>query len=91
MGVVERRYIEIFIIIISFSYSTCINLALFFQQHPYILLSSFFNLFFVLVYVILCNIANVAQRIFEIVQKLRSHEHDDIIIWTRTYVDCACM
>ena len=37
----------------------------------------------------LCNIANVAQRIFEIVQKLRLCEHGDIIISTRTYVDCA--
>ena len=27
----------------------------------------------------LCNIANVAQRTFEIVQKLRSCEHGDII------------
>ena len=31
----------------------------------------------------LCNIANVAQRTFEIVQKLRSHEHGDII----NYID----
>ena len=92
MGVVERRYIEILIIIISFSYSTCFNLALFCQQHLYILLSSFFNLCFSFLFMLfLCNIANVAQRIFEIVQKSRSHEHDDIIISTRTYVDCARM
>ena len=37
----------------------------------------------------LCNIANVAQRTFEIVQKSRSREHGDIIILTRMYIDCA--
>ena len=31
----------------------------------------------------LCNIANVAQRTFEIFQKLRSREHGDII----NYID----
>ena len=31
----------------------------------------------------LCNIANVAQRTLEIVQKSRSHEHGDII----NYID----
>ena len=31
----------------------------------------------------LCNIANVAQRTFEIVQKSRSREHGDIIIYYR--------
>ena len=31
----------------------------------------------------LCNIANVAQRTFEIVQKSRSREHGDII----NYID----
>ena len=31
----------------------------------------------------LCNIANVAQRTFEIVQKSRSHKHGDII----NYID----
>ena len=31
----------------------------------------------------LCNIANVAQRTFENVQKLRSHKHGDII----NYID----
>ena len=33
MGVVERRYIDILIIIITFSYSACISF--FWQQHPY--------------------------------------------------------
>ena len=37
----------------------------------------------------LCNIANVAQRTFEMVQKLGSRGHGDIIILTRTYVDYA--
>ena len=37
----------------------------------------------------LCNIANVAQRTFEIVQKSKSREHGDIIILTRMYVDSA--
>ena len=31
----------------------------------------------------LCNIANIAQRTFEIIQKLRSREHGDII----NYID----
>ena len=31
----------------------------------------------------LCNIANVAQRTFEIVQKSRSRKHGDIMISTR--------
>ena len=39
----------------------------------------------------LCNVANVAQRTFEMVQKSRSREHGDIIILTRTYVDCERM
>ena len=41
----------------------------------------------------LCNIANISQGTFEIVQKSRSHERGDIIISTitRTYADCACM
>ena len=32
--------------------------------------------------------ANVAQKTFEIVQNLRLCEHGDIIISTRTYVNC---
>ena len=34
----------------------------------------------------LCNIANVAQRIFEIVQKSRSREHGDIINYIDTNI-----
>ena len=81
MGVV-RRYID-FIIMFTFPYSTCISSFL--QQHSYL-----FIFLIVLVYVILCNIANIAQRTFEIVQKSSSREHGDIIISTRTHVDCAC-
>ena len=50
---------------ITYPYSTCNSSFL--QQHPY-----FFVQF---VYVFLCNIANVAQRTFKIVQKSRSHQH----------------
>ena len=39
---------------------------------------------FIFVYNILCNIANVAQRTFDIVQKWRSRGHGTIIILTRT-------
>ena len=39
--------------------------------------------------VFLCNIANVAQRTFEIIQKPRSRKHGDIIISTRMHVDGA--
>ena len=41
------------------------------QQHPYFFVH-FLNVFSFLFVLFLCNIANVAQRIFEIVQKLRS-------------------
>ena len=34
----------------------------------------------------LCNIANVAQRTFEIVQKSRSHKHGNIINYIDTNV-----
>ena len=34
----------------------------------------------------LCNIANVAQRIFEIVQKSRSREHGNIINYIDTNI-----
>ena len=65
MGVVLRRYIDILIIIITFPYSTL--LALFWQQHPYFFVH-FFNVFSFLFMLFLCNIANVAQRTFEITQ-----------------------
>ena len=35
----------------------------------------------------LCNIANIAQRTFEIIQRSRSRGHGDIILLTSTYVD----
>ena len=37
----------------------------------------------------LCNIANAARRTFKIVKESRSCKHGNIIISTRTYVDCA--
>ena len=71
---------------ITYPYSTCISS---FVAAASLLLCSFFKCFSFLVMLFLCNIANVAQRTFEIVQKSRSREHGDIIILTRTYVDCA--
>ena len=43
----------------------------------------FLNVCLFLFMLFLCNIANVAQRTFEIIQKLRSHGHGDII----NYID----
>ena len=82
----KEVYRYIVIIIITYPYSTCISS---FLAAASLLLSSFKKKNFVLVYVILCNIANVAQRTFMIVQKSRSREHGDIIISTRTYVVCT--
>ena len=71
MGVVVRRYIDILTIINNFPYSTCISS---FLAAASLLLCSFFKCFFVLVYVIFVQyIANVTQRTFEIVQKIRDH------------------
>ena len=69
VGVVIRRYINILIIIINFSYSTCSRS--FFGSN--ILTSLFiFKCFFGLVSVIFLQyIVNVTHRIFEIVQKNR--------------------
>ena len=83
MGVVVRRYIDIFIIIINYLYSTCISS---FFVAASLRLCSFLKRFFRSCLLFLCNIASVAQRTFEIIQKLRSREHGDIIILTRTYV-----
>ena len=81
-GVAVRRYVLLF--------PTALVVALFGQQHPYFFvhLKNVFSFLFML---FLCNIANVAQRTFEIIQKSRSREHGDIItsISTRMYVDCA--
>ena len=75
MGVVVRRYHR-FPHNITYPYFTCISS--FFAAASLLLCSfkHFFNLFMLF----LCNIANIAQRIFEIVQKSRSREHGDIII-----------
>ena len=84
MSVFVRRHIDFLIILLI---PTPLVLALFGRS---ILTSLFiFKMFFVLVYVIFVQYSKVAQRTFEIVQKSRSREHGDIIISTRTYVDCA--
>ena len=71
VGVAVRRYIDILelIIIITFPYSTCISSFL--QQHPYFFVH-FLNVFSFLFMLFLCNVENVAQGTFEIVQKSRS-------------------
>ena len=48
-----------------------------------------FKMFWFLFMLFLCNIPNVAQRTFEIVQKLKSRKNGDIIISTRMHVDCT--
>ena len=84
MGVAVRRYIDFLIIIITIPLLLALCLAA-----ASLLLCSFKKCFFFVFMLFLCNIANVAQRTFEIVQKSRSREHGDIIISTRMYVDCA--
>ena len=61
-------------IIITFPYSTCISSFLG-QQHPYLFVH-FLNVFSFLFMLFLCNISNVAQRTFEIVEKLRSRKYN---------------
>ena len=61
-----RRYIDFLILLIH----TPLVLALFLQQHPYFFVH-FLNGFLLLFTDFLRNIANVAQRTFEIVQKSR--------------------
>ena len=68
MGVV-RRYIDILTIIINFPSTTCISS---FLAAASLLLFSFFECFFVLVFfnvIFVQYIANVTQRTFEIIQK----------------------
>ena len=48
---------------------TPLVLALFLQQHPYFFVH--LKIFLVLALLFLCNIASVAERTFEIVQKSR--------------------
>ena len=90
MGVVVRRYmyIDILTTIITFPYSTYISsfLGSSIPTYFFVHLKNVFSFLFML---FLCNIANVVQRIFEIVQKSRSRERGNIIILTRMYVDCA--
>ena len=85
MGGVVRRYIDILIL-----FSTPLTLALFLAAAS-LLLCSFLKCFFVLVLVFLCNIANVAQKTFEIVQNSRSRENGYIILSTIMYVLQLCV
>ena len=73
MGVAVRRYIDILIIIITFPYSTCIS-SFFDSSIPSALFIK--KKFFLLLLLFLCNIANIAQRKIEIVQKSRLHEYN---------------
>ena len=75
MGVVVRRYIDFLIIIITYPYSTCISSF-------FVAASLLLNAFSFLFMLFLCNIANVAQRTFEIVQKARSPEYGDLVMST---------
>ena len=79
MGVVVRRYIYFLIIIITYLYSTCIS-SFFGGSIPTSLL--IFKMFFRSCLLFLCNIASIAQRTFEIVQKLRSRR-----TWQYNYID----
>ena len=96
MGVVIRRWVwlecigvvsgccckEVYRFLhITYPYSTCISS--FSHQHPYFFVH-ILNVFSFLFMLFLCNIANFAQRTFEIVQKSRLHRHGDIIILTST-------
>ena len=72
MGVAVRRYIDIFIIIITFPYSTCISS---FLAAASLFLCSFFKCFSFLFVIFVQYIASVAQKTFEIVQKSRSREY----------------
>ena len=74
MGVVVRRYIDILIIIHTFPYSTCISFS--FSSSIPTSLFIFKNVFSFLFMLFLCDIANIAQRIFEIVQKSSSREYN---------------
>ena len=71
-GVVRRIIINILIIIITFPYSTCISFFLAAAS----LLCSFKKCFSFLFMLFLCDIANVAQRTFKIVQKSSSREYN---------------
>ena len=87
MGVVVRRYID-FLIILLIPTPLVLHVALFCSSIPtslFIFKMFFRSCFYIL---FLCNIANIAQRTFEIVQKSRSRGHGDIIILTRM---CTCV
>ena len=71
---------------ITYPYSTCISS---FFAAASLLLCSFFKCCLFSFMLFLCNIANIAQRTFEIVQKSRSCKYGDIILSTKTYVNCV--
>ena len=81
MGVVVRRYID-FLIILLIPTPLVLYSSFFLQLHPYFLvhLKNVFSFLFML---FLYNIANVAQTIFEIIQKSRLRRHGDIIRSTK--------
>ena len=85
IGVVVRRYI-FFIIAITYPYSTLLYCS-FFAAASIPTSLFIFKCFLFLFMLVLCNIANVAQRTLilriEIFQKSRSREHGGIS--TRTY------
>ena len=66
---------------ITYPYSACVSSFFYSSIHTLLIFKMCFSLLFIL---FLCNIANVAQRTFEVVQKSRSREHGDIIISTST-------
>ena len=78
MGVV-RRYIDFLILLIP----TPFVLALLGSIIPTSLF--IFKMFFSFLFMLfLCNIANIAERTFKIIQKSRSCGHGDIVISTST-------
>ena len=80
--------IDILIIKLLF-FPTPLVLALFLAAAT-LFLCSFLKCFFVLVFLMLflCNIANIAQRTFKIIQKSRSRKHGDIINYVDKNIKC---
>ena len=72
MGGFVRRYIDFFILLIP----TPLVLAHFAVAS--LLLCSFSNVFFFLFMLFLCNVANIVQRTFKIVQKSKSWQYSHI-------------
>ena len=81
MGFVVRRYIDFLILLI---YLSLLALYYLFFAAASLHLCSFFTLFFRL---FLCNIANITQRKFNIIQKSRLCRHGDIANYVDKHVD----